>query len=66
MKEQVKQALTILQQVVDASTGAGVFKKASEVALIVQAFIIITNEVTSIEKQPENDMNMNDLKKVKK
>ncbi len=57
MNDQVKQALAILEQVVDASTAQGVFKKASEAAMVAQALVIVSNALTPIEKE---------IKKVKK
>ena len=50
MSKQVEQALQILEQVVDGATAAGIFKKASEAALVNQAFEIIKSTLLPPEE----------------
>lgn len=58
--KQVEQALLILEQVIDAATSAGVFKKNSEAAVVAQAYSIVKSALIPAEVEKEL------LKKVKK
>tara|TARA_R110000851_G_scaffold296262_2_gene451349 strand:+ start:7526 stop:7723 length:198 start_codon:yes stop_codon:yes gene_type:complete len=53
MSKQVEQALQILEQVVDGATASGIFKKASEAALVNQAFEIIKSTLLPPEEVPK-------------
>ena len=63
MNTQVEQSLSILEQVVNAATAGGIFKKASEAALVAQAFQIISEQLKSSSEGKLEGPTSNKVKK---